>query len=291
MTAVSDGNARIASEIERIVLGRIATDRLVVPATPAAAARALAILRDREFHQRKLVDAIAAEPVLAATVMRAANAAAYGSAVKGLDQAVQRLGQQKLKTLVIEFASRQLFESTDRAIADAAKRVWSHSVAVAILARDIAGLVGMADTDACYLAGLLHDVGKPVVAALLLEAERHNGRGGPQWLTAELWSRTVEVAHRKVGVTLATKWALPDEVTAGIRDCSDYDAGNRASCANVVRFANALAKREGFGTGPIDAADVDALIMVGLSMLGAEEAVINRLIGNLRERCDQHLAA
>jgi putative nucleotidyltransferase with HDIG domain len=224
-------------------------------------------------------------------VLRNGSTASFGSSCKGIDQAVGRLGAQKLKTLVIEFASRQLFESPDRAIHDAAKRVWSHSLAVAILARDVAGLIGMSDTDTCYLAGLLHDVGKPVIAAMLLEAERCNGRGGPAWLTAELWTRTVEVAHRKVGVTLATKWGLPDEVTAGIRDCSDYDASNRASAANVVRFANALAKREGFATGTIDAADVDALIMVGLSMLSAEESVINRLVANLRDRCDQHLAA
>jgi putative nucleotidyltransferase with HDIG domain len=280
---------KLAGEIERIVLGRIASGKLVIPSSPAAATRCMNLLRQPDFDQRKLVDAIEAEPMLAATVLRGAGGAAYGGSLRGLAQAVQRLGAQRLKTVVIEFASRQLFESRDREIHDASQKVWAHSVAVAILARDLAGLVGQTDADGCYLAGLLHDVGKPVVAAILLEAERKLRPSGPSWLTAEAWSRTVEVAHRSVGVALAEKWGLPDEVTAGIRDCNDYDPGDRPRVANVVRYANAIAKREGFVTGPIDAADVDAMIMVGTSMLGADETVVNRLAKTLAERCEQHL--
>jgi len=51
--------------------------------------------------------------------------------------------------------------------AEANRKIWDHSVAVARLARDLASYVGRRDADAYYLAGLLHDIGKPVVAAML----------------------------------------------------------------------------------------------------------------------------
>jgi hypothetical protein len=73
-------------------------------------------------------------------------------------------------------------------------------------------------------------------------------------------------------------------VIDAIRDCSDYDASNRGSTANVVRLANAVAEREGFVTGPIDLADVDAMILVGTSMLGADATLLTRLGTTLRQR-------
>jgi HD-like signal output (HDOD) protein len=94
----------------------------------------------------------------------------------------------------------------------------------------------------------------------------------------------IEAAHRKIGVAVATEWKLPDAITSAIRDCSDYDGNDRTSIGNVVRLANALAKREGYTTGPIDAADIEAMIMVGMSMLGGDNSVVDRLVNNIGSR-------
>lgn len=280
--------AKLVAELEKILLGRIASGRLVLPLMPEVATKCMAILREPNFQQSKLVAQIERDPLLAAMVMRTALAAINGGGgIKHVDQAVGRIGAQKLKTLIVEYMARELFRSNDARIREASKKVWEHSLAVAHLARDISALTGGSDSDACYLAGLLHDVGKPVVAAMLLEAEQQLSRGGSGsagWIGPDVWSTAVENMHRKVGVAISSEWKLPEEVAAGIRDCSDYDGSNRQGTANVVRFANALAKREGFTTGPIDAADIDALIMVGRSMLGTDDAVLTRLASGLSER-------
>jgi putative nucleotidyltransferase with HDIG domain len=277
---MSDAAAvKLSAAMERIVLGRIMVDKLVLPAMPATAMKCLAILKDSVFHQKKLMTQIESDPLLAALIVRAGNTASYGGSQGSLDQCVSRLGVQRLKGLVVEYASREIFTSRDRKIAETMKKIWDHSVAVAKLSRDIAALVGHEEPDACYQAGLLHDVGKPILAAFLLEAEKQSPTG--KLVDHETWSQVIETSHRAVGVALAVEWKLPDGVTAGIRDCSDYDGANRACVSNVVRFANALAKREGFATGPIDAADVDALIMVGRSMVGANEEIIDRLVKSL----------
>jgi putative nucleotidyltransferase with HDIG domain len=272
--------SKLGAAMSKIVLGRIMVDKLILPAMPAIAMKCMQILKEPVFHQKKLMNQIESDPLLAALVVRAGNSAAMGGGAHfSLDQCVSRLGVQRLKALVVEYASREIFSSRDRKIAEAAKRVWDHSVAVAKLSRDIAALVGLEDPDACYQAGLLHDVGKPILAAFLLDAERQSSTG--KLVDYDTWGQIVELHHRPIGVALATEWKLPEAIADGIRDCSDYDSGDRGSVANVVRFANALAKREGFATGPVDAADLDALIMVGRSMVGANEDIIDRLVKSL----------
>jgi putative nucleotidyltransferase with HDIG domain len=288
MIAPAQTTEKLVGELGRIVLGRISTGRLVLPVMPAVAQSCLAILQDPNYAQQKLTATLEREPLLAASVLRSAMTAANANAnVKTLDQAVSALGAAKLKSELVEFMTRELFKSTDRRIQAATKKVWEHSVAVAILARDLAAMTSGANSDTCYLAGLLHDVGKPILAAMLLEAERKLGKAKSGWLDIRVWSSTIEAGHRKVGVALATEWKLPEEVTASIADCSEYDSESRIGSANVVRFANALAKREGFITNTVDPAESEALIMIGRSMLGIEDDVIAKVVTGLAERVAQ----
>ena len=200
--------------------------------------------------------------MLVALIIRHANVAAHGSAIKALDQAVTRLGAQKLKTLVIEYATHELFQSSNKRISDANVRIWEHSVCVALLARDLAAFAGGIDGNVCYLGGLLHDVGKPVLGAMLLEAERTLGNGRAGWVDHQMWTNTVDAGHRRG--RRRTRGRLEAAGRGGpprSRTAWTFDGNDRASAANVVRLANAIAKREGYVTGPIDANDVDTMIM------------------------------
>ena len=162
--------------------------------------------------------------------------------------------------------------------------MWTHSIGVAVMARDIAALMQASDVEACYLGGLLHDVGKPVVAAMLTEVERSLGKKAQ--ISVDQWIGVVDACHRPVGVALAEKWNLAAPVVAAIRDCNEYDPGDRRGPANIVRFANALVKKHGLATGTYDAEDVSALIMIGRSMLGLEEEVVGRLAAGIKARIE-----
>src|SRR5207245_1726313 len=121
-------------------------------------------------------------------------------------------GLEKLRTLLVEFSTHKVFESKDPRIANACRDLWEHSLAVASLARDILALGGNGgEPDVAYIAGLLHDVGKPVVASLLLEAERMvfgglAGKASAGWIESADWISVIQSTHRRVGVALAEKW-------------------------------------------------------------------------------------
>lgn len=281
---------KLTTEMERIIRARIEADRLVLPAFPATATRCVAMLKDPNVNTKKVVALLEADPVFAALVLRAASTANFGGqAASNLDTAVSRLGINALRTMLVQAAARSIFECRDRAINQRLAQVWTHSVGVAVMARDIAALMQATEVETCYMAGLLHDVGKPVVAAMLAEVERSLGKKGQ--LTAEQWTGVIDACHRPVGVALAEKWNLAPAVVAAIRDCNEYDPGDRKGPANIVRFSNALVKKHGLAAGTYDAEDVSALIMIGRSMLGLEEDVVGRLAAGMKSRIESGLIA
>ena len=162
---------------------------------------------------------------------------------------------------------------------------------MALLARDASAILGNGlDSDSAYLSGLLHDVGKPIIGSFLLEAEKMLTAGRhAEWISSGDWMKTVGECHRPIGVALVEKWQMPKDIVNCVRDCTEYDPSNRLSISNVVRFVNALCKREGLYVGPVDAADVDALVMIGRSLLGLNEEVVARLCENLKDRVRAHI--
>lgn len=284
MAAVAE---KLSQEVQVILEKRINENQLTLPPPPAVVMKTMALLRDPNFTPKDASPIIERDTVLAARVLRAANSVQHGGMerAKSLPQALTRLGIDRLRTVLMEVSANRLFESRDPRIAEATRGLWGHSLAVAMLARDVSALCGITETEAAYLSGLLHDIGKPVVAWVLLEAEKSVvGTRTNVWIDPEVWIEVINLTHRPVGVSLAQKWGLPESVTAAIQDCAEYNGGDRLSVANAVRFANALAKREGIYVGKVDQADAEALVMIGRSLLGIDDSVLSRLSGGLGDR-------
>jgi putative nucleotidyltransferase with HDIG domain len=278
---------RLGQQLEAVVLKRLAEDKLVLPPMPSVATKCLEVIQKSDFSINKVADLIESDPILAARLMRTVNSA--GMATKApatnLQAAVMRLGQKNLRTVLLEASVGTVFESRDRRISEAAKAVWQHSVAVALLARDVGILLGVPEPEDAYLTGLLHDVGKPVLAILLLEAEKQvTIRTTKPWIGSDEWMKCLQRSHRAVGVALAKRWSLPESVVNAIEQCSDYDSTERHSIANVVRFSNAICKQQGLYVGDFDPEDINALVMIGRSLLGMEDDGLVRLVSGLKDK-------
>jgi HD-like signal output (HDOD) protein len=158
-------------------------------------------------------------------------------------------------------------------------------VHAARLARDLAAILGSIDAESAYLAGLLHDTGKPVAAGILLEAERATD---VQLFTLRepAWTAVVRQVHRPIAVKIAEKWCLPDAATKAIAAASEFDTDDRQSLGNVVCFSDSVAKLQGVYAGDFDHSDAEALVMIGRLLLGLEDEVVSRLSGTLRARVE-----
>jgi putative nucleotidyltransferase with HDIG domain len=264
--------------VKQIVLGRIASDSLILPAMPESAARCLALARAPDINLAEVSAVIARDPMLAAQVLRVANSAALGGHGGGRSilAAVTRVGAERLRLLVVETAARRVFDSRDRRIATAFRGIWEHSLAVALVSRDVA-IETAADVEDAYLAGLLHDIGKPVVAAMLLEAEKMVREGDSlAFMDHVAFIAAVQETHRAVGAAMARKWRMPDSVIDCVGGGDAYDRGDPGGAANLVRFSNALAKRAGVYVGDFDAARAEAVVMDGQALLGLDPGGVER---------------
>jgi putative nucleotidyltransferase with HDIG domain len=279
--------ARLGEQLQRIVEKRIEDDTLVLPTLPVVVTQCMEALNHPNVSIREIATLIEKDPIIAAQLVKLANSAAMGTRepMKTALDAVSRVGLTKVRTFLIEISARRLFESKDSRVASASKKIWEHSLVVGSVAADIAALANAKDAEFAYLAGLLHDIGKPVAAAMLLEAERNVRLTRPDavWIGSADWLTVIRTIHRPIGVRLATKWNVPDVVLSAVRDCDDYDSGERQCAANAVRLANAVAKEQGVYEGEVNKDDVEAMVMIGQSVLGVDIEGCRRLVTSARD--------
>ncbi|HEX4353194.1 MAG TPA: HDOD domain-containing protein, partial [Polyangiales bacterium] len=220
----ADQSRRVGTRLARILVERIHKDKLILPAMPHAARECMDMLNDSHHGLTKVAAAIGRDPIIAPQVLRRAKSVVFlrNTKVRTLEQAVTRLGARQLRQLLVDLSARKLFESRNPAIRRATRNLWEHSQAVGVLSRAIARRRKDVDPDVAYLSGLLHDVGKPVAAALLLEAERSVDAPPKSWLASGAWLGVVNECHREVGVALARSWDLPEEILLAIARCERY---------------------------------------------------------------------
>lgn len=295
----SEGHAeatadRLLDDLQHAVLRKLDEDALVLPALPAVVVKAMGMLRAGDADLRAVARVIEPDPVATARILRLANSAAFRSAqpISTLALAIARIGARETASVLIELSAHRVFASHDPAINRACRLLWEHSVATGLLARSIAGQVDWAGTSAgsdapetAYVGGLLHDVGKPVLAGLLLEAEKRlRGKQTPGWLTLDRWMRVVSASHRRVGLALAKAWDLPYDVVAAIEGAATYDGEDGMTVGNVVVLANALAKRERLYAGTVDLNVVEAEIEHGRTLFLLSSDTIAKLCEGLADR-------
>jgi putative nucleotidyltransferase with HDIG domain len=272
----------VATRMREIISKRLQSDSLRLPTLPEVAVRCLQLAHDANVSFATLGEVIERDPFIASRVLRMSNSPFYGglARITTIDGAVARMGISTLVALLQELAAEQVFTSKDPTIRSAFRGIWEHCLGVAHLSRDISGMVRAVEPNTAYLAGLFHDIGKPIVAAMLLEAER----GAPQgpWLTGGVWQLVVEECHRDVGAIIAVRWYLPREVATAVAELDWYDLKHgRASAANVVRLANALCQREGLDMKGRTPSELERVIVQGRQVLGLSEEQIARATAGL----------
>ncbi len=291
MARISD--EEMARRAEEFVLRRIDAGDLALPTIPLVAARCLEVLSHPDYSVNDVARLIETDPLCAARIVRLANSAARATLepARSVLQSVMRLGGDELRSFMFEVSAKPLFESHDATISGLGRSLWEHSVAVALLTRAVVRRNNAKQPEAAYLAGLLHDIGKPLMAAMLLDAERRlfNVRTR-NWLFPETWIQLIATTHRRVGIALADAWRMPDLVVRSVRDADNYDTGDPSNPANAVRFANALAKSAGLYAGKVDPGDIDSLVFVGRKLFSLSDADIEAFTNGLRERVDERLA-
>jgi len=276
-------SAGFADKLNSVLLNKINDGTLVLPMMHALTNKIKKVVQETTFDAKAATALIDKDPVLAALLLQKIQASSTGrqDAVDSIRIAVSRLELRDIKSYLVNAASNQVFASSIPQANETLQALIDHALLVALFSQDLAGIVGC-PSESAYLAGLLHDIGQIIVAIYLIEVERSLplGPGGNKrpWIDYNTWVDVIHRIHQTVSSTLAKKWGFPSAIQEVIATCHDFDSASRQAVSNVVRFADALALRDGVGISTPDQQNqIMAQLMIGRSMLGVDEEVVERL--------------
>ncbi len=259
------------ADVLRTVYARVQT----LPPLPAAVPRILALAADPEVGTREITGVLSRDPALAADVLKVANSAYYGfrREIDSLDRAVALLGVNMVRSLAVSVGVARVLPPA-RTKGFRQEGLWVHSAAVATAARGLCRRTGRADGEQLFLAGLLHDVGKMVLAhhfpgpfGRALAAARADGTPLPDAERAE-----VGLDHAAVGGMLLDRWNFPEVLRAPVTGHhADRPADGGAA---LVAAADALARQAGIGDGGNPAPPEDVAGDLPADVFEAERAAL-----------------
>ncbi|MGE0553255.1 MAG: HDOD domain-containing protein [Gemmatimonadales bacterium] len=155
---------------------------------------------------------IAEDPGLTARLLRLVNSPIYGfpSRIDTVTQAISIVGMVQLRDLAIGTAFLRLFQHVPADLADM-DSFWRHSVACGLAARLIASRRREANIERFFVAGLLHDIGRPLIYTKLPEeaGEAHHAARKSGRLLVEVEQEMLGFHHGAVGAVLLERWRLP----------------------------------------------------------------------------------
>ncbi|BBD08673.1 response regulator [Desulfovibrio ferrophilus] len=194
-------------------------DRL--PSVPAIFQELTAELGKPEPSLPILGEIVARDVSMCAKILQLVNSSFFGFArhIESPQQAVTLLGVNVIKSLVL---SVHLFAEFDagKVPGFTLAYLWDHSRRVAALSRMVAEARGCSreDCDYAFIAGMLHDVGKLVLAENFVEEyngclEKVRSDGGIMWQSER---NCLGVSHAEVGGYLMGLWGLPGPVADAI---------------------------------------------------------------------------
>ncbi len=204
-SATLDVNQAIKLALSRI--GEIAT-------LPEVTAKIISVVDDPRSTARDLHNIIKNDPALATKILKVVNSAFYGlpGQVSDLDRAIVLLGLSAVKNIAISASISRLFTAEKLSDTFSARDLWKHSVAVGVVTRQFACLVGKrAFAEEAFLAGLIHDLGLLVERQAFPEqlAEVIQVAAKTNRPFTEIEAEIVGADHQALGSALAAKWKFP----------------------------------------------------------------------------------
>jgi HD-like signal output (HDOD) protein len=192
-----------------------------LPSLPALYVEILKELESQYASIHRIGEVISQDIGMTAKILQLVNSAFFGYCrhISSPAQAVELLGLETIKALVL---SVKIFSQMDRSSMTvlAMDRIWAHSLATGVFARTIATAekCERAVADDAFMSGMLHDVGKLILAVNLpkLYKEALAGPRSSEDSVLEAERQTFGVTHAEVGAYLLSLWGLPFPIVEAV---------------------------------------------------------------------------
>lgn len=196
-----------------------------IPTLPVVVQALGKAIRDPNSDAAKIAAIVKDDPSMMARVLRVVNSAAYGlqRPVESVQQAISLIGLNAVDNIALSTAVFSTCRGTGKGGLNR-EELWTHAVSVGLAAnhlcqRTAATLKKRYSRDILHLSGLLHDIGK-ILLAEHFQAELATAVARGVERQIPLWQAELQIYgtnHAEIGAWLARKWDLAADLTAVIR--------------------------------------------------------------------------
>ncbi|MBK7105791.1 MAG: HDOD domain-containing protein [Ignavibacteriae bacterium] len=224
-----------------------------LPTIPEIMFDAISIIKSEPGNVIKISEIIGKDQGMATKILSVANSPLYGMLrkVSTLEFAIMIMGSNELEKIVtaislsnaIRFKPIPNFNEQD---------YWKHSMAVGLVAKDIARRLGFPEIAGdAFVGGILHDIGIQLIVKYFPEEFQQiysNLSYDKKFIECE--NKILGISHQEMGAFLLKKWNLP----SSIFDCVQYHHEPENSLENkelvsVVHLADFITNEFNTGKG------------------------------------------
>jgi HD-like signal output (HDOD) protein len=182
--------------------------------------RLLASLAQEDVSFMKLGDLIEKDPVLAGNLLHLVNSALYArrGSINSVRHALSLLGINKLRNVVLGMSISRMWNQVRTPPSWSMTRFNMHSAACAILSDLLAQQLTVNYAEGAFVAGLLHDVGRLLIALGLSEDYTRivnmYDSGGLSLVDCE--KEVIGVTHPELSSEAMLFWKLPEQIQTAV---------------------------------------------------------------------------
>jgi len=212
-TILNDIEAEALSKL-RVQLAEQTQD---LPSLPDLALKISQAIDSKETSNDDIARLIQIDPALTARLLSVVNSSAFGgvSKITSVQQAVSRLGRNKVRSLVYSCLLKSIFKIQSPVLKKTMESLWQHSAHVAALSFVIGRQTPGIDPEQAMLAGLVHDIG---AIAAIDGISRYSKLAERE---ASL-QHVIDQLRIELGIKTLRHWGLLDELGLVIRHAEDW---------------------------------------------------------------------
>ena len=216
-----------------------------IPTLKSSKMRLFYVLEDEKADFKDIERIIAADPAMAAKVVKISNSPFYRheAEIGSIHDAILTIGLDMVKCLTLSMSIMETFNQSNAITS----KIWSHSYTVAMLALSVGR--NKSEGEWLFSGGLLHDLGK--MAFMYLEPGLYAPLFNDGWPGLDEERTLFSSDHTEVGEYVARQWHFPEEMINIIKN--HHRPCNRASA--IIHLVDHLIHCMDDGMDPLEGLD------------------------------------
>ncbi len=194
-------------------------DIKALPSLPAIVMKVNEMLDNPYTDIDSLSAVIEKDQAIVSKMLAMVNSAFFGlrEEVVSVNQACIILGFDAIRNIVVTLSTFKALNNVAEAKPCAKFNVetfWKHSIGVAVLSKHLSKISKRGDPEKCFVAGILHDMGK-LMMAYYFESDFekiHDLAKKKKLIYLDAEKKVAPAFHHEIGYFLAKKWELPNHL-------------------------------------------------------------------------------